>query len=102
MKARLGFQGAAGLAYGYDVAFTAVGGFAGPFAGARAYVQFGVDLYLVGAGIQGTLVPINDVLTLRGDATVDFVDEPRLTLDLSAHNEVEALSGNCKVYAFVN
>jgi hypothetical protein len=102
MKARLGFRGEAGLSYGYDIAFTAVGGFAGPFAGADAYAQLGIDLYLVGAGIQGQLVLIKDELTLRGDATVDFVDEPRLSLDLSAKNHIEALSGQFKVYAFVN
>jgi hypothetical protein len=102
MAARLGFRGDAGLAYGYDVALTAVGGYAGPFAKADAYVQLGVDIGVAGAGIEGELVLIDDELTLRGDAALDFVDEPKLTLDLSASNKIDALSGKISVYAYIN
>jgi hypothetical protein len=101
-KARLGFRGSAGLEYGYDVALTAVGGFAGPFAKADAYVEAGVDIGVAGVGVEGDLVLLEDELTLRGDASLDFVDEPKVVLDLSASNDINALSGSFSVYAYID
>jgi hypothetical protein len=101
-RGRLGLNGEAGIAYGYDVALTAVGGYAGPYAKAEAYAQLGVDIGVAGAGVEGKLLLVDDTLTLRGDATVDFVDEPKVVLDLSASNDITALSGEFSIYAYVD
>ncbi len=99
---RAGVEGELGIAWGYDVALTAVGGQAGPYAAANAYVQSGIDIGIAGAGIEGSLNLIKDTFTLAGDASVDFVDEPKIVLDMSASNEVSALGGKLSAYANVD
>ncbi|WP_394825916.1 hypothetical protein [Pendulispora albinea] len=101
-KGRVGFRGEAGVGYGFDIAPTAVGGFAGPFAKADAYAQVGVDIGIAGAGVEADLVLIDDQLTLKGDASFEFVDQPKLELDLSASNKLSALSGKFSAYAYID
>ncbi|WP_394840300.1 hypothetical protein LVJ94_25785 [Pendulispora rubella] len=102
MAVRVGFRAEAGFQFGYDVSITALGGFAGPYVAADAYLQLGVDIGIAGAGIEGSLTLLKDELTLRGDGAVDFSDEPKLTLSLSASNNLTALSGKLSVYAYIN
>lgn len=101
-RVRVGFAGAIGLKYGYEIVPIQIGAYAVPFAGTRAYAQAGVDIWLAGVGVGGDLILIEDDLTLKGVAGVTFAKEPKLVLELSGTNRLRALSGELYLYAYIN
>jgi hypothetical protein len=97
-KGTIGFVGAAGIKYGFDIVPIQISAFAVPFVASKVFAQVGVDLVVVSGGVGGELTLINDDVTLQGGASLTFDDDPTLTLELTGKNTIEALSG--KLYAF--
>jgi hypothetical protein len=98
-KGTVGFMGAAGVKYGYEVIPIQLMAFAVPYADTKLFAQLGVDIVIAGAGVGGEVTLINDHVTLQGSLSVTFEDQPSLVLELSGKNSVDCLSGN--LYAFV-
>lgn len=97
-KGTVGFVGAVGVKYGYEVAPIALSAFAVPFAATKLFAQLGADIVIAAGGVGGEVTLINDFVTLQGSFVVAFDDEPSLTLELTGKNSVDCLSG--RLYAF--
>jgi hypothetical protein len=97
-KGTVGFIGAAGLKYGFDVMPIQIYAFAVPFVSTKVFAQVGADIVIASAGVGGQLTLINDDVTLQGGVSVTFEDEPTITLEMTGKNKIDALSG--RLYAF--
>jgi hypothetical protein len=105
MRATFGVQGSAGISY-FAVANPSGGNVyakVNPFIDSKAYGQGGADIVVGGAGVGANLTLLKDDLDIRGAAMVrlDGSNKPYLTAQLSAYNELTALSGNAYAYAYV-
>lgn len=101
-KATIGFVGAAGIKYGYEVVPIALSVFVVPYVDTKAYAQVGVDFVILSGGVGGEVTLLNDTLTLQGSFAVSFEDEPSLVLELTGKNSVNCLSGRLYAYAKID
>ncbi len=125
VKFELGITGMVGFNYGIFGRFVPPGadecpsitiaGIAGPLLGVYGYLEAGVDLFIVGAGIRGSVEIISAGtllkmgVTLALDAGPDVMGEPeaesplalRLSIDTSLDTYIQSLSGIIEGYAYV-
>lgn len=98
-KGTIGFMGAVGVKYGFEIVPIQISAYAVPFASTKVFAQVGVDIVVASAGVGGQLVLIEDSLTLQGSFAVTFEEQPSLVLELSGKDTLNCLSGS--LYAFV-
>ncbi|WP_437659789.1 hypothetical protein [Sorangium sp. So ce1182] len=100
MRARVGFTGAVGLQYGFQILPLQVIAYAQPYADTKMYAQVGADIGIAGAGVGGEVTLIKDSFTVQGSTLVKLEDEPTLVVELSGDNEMMALCGRLYFYAY--
>jgi hypothetical protein len=98
-KGTIGFVGAVGVKYGYEIVPIAISVYTVPFAASKVFAQVGADLVFASAGVGGEVTLINDYVTLQGSFAVSFEDQPSLVLELTGKNSVDCLSGRLYAYA---
>jgi hypothetical protein len=101
MRARAGFQGKIGLAYGYNLTPLRVGAHAMPYARSNVFAQVGADIMIGGAGVGGELTLVNLDIPLTADVFVEWDDEPTVKIDIVGSSELTALAGELYAYAYV-
>ncbi|MCU1264526.1 MAG: hypothetical protein JWM21_844 [Acidobacteria bacterium] len=100
---KLGIHGSAGVSYGVAVAPIRASAHVAPFVHTNAYAQFGLDLGIFGAGVEGNLTILNTEGNLAGDVSIDS-DNTGLYYKWndSYCQSLDMLSGKLSAYVFVD
>ncbi|KAB8029815.1 hypothetical protein [Fluviispira multicolorata] len=70
------------------------------YAGIDAYASAAVDIFVAGAGVTGRLLLVALDTRVTAGAFVEFNDAPELKLELIGTTELNALSGDLRIYVY--
>lgn len=103
MSVKLGVTGSAGINFAFSLSPIAATLNVKPYVKSSAYAQVGVDLYVLKAGVQGTLTILNDDLDITAEAYFTVANKAlNLYTSFKGTNTINMLNGSIGVYGEIN